>query len=339
MAGWDKLAVSSFQLLRRFASVLYFWVKNLENSRWKAGLASPTRFSVTALVVASVSSIKGSPRRLYLDKISAEFAIARQGIKPILEWWSDADKDSEPFDISDIVKFAPAKKFVKFEDQYEEVPDEPKVITAREQWEKASTCAVLVQESEDYAYNDAIIFYTIKDGVYLKEIYPPLSELRKDAEFVTNYISFVRNTHDGDLEAALEWLAGREYTMSEITLLDIYDIANDKDVIEYEDKTFQEVSKQEFSEEIDALRKKMVAHIIEQCEQGMLVNEEVLCRNYTLNWTDKSHVFCEELEDCWIAKDNDGKWKFYRKDRDGEWDSEIEYFTIETLKDIIEVLQ
>ena len=39
-----------------------------------------------------------------------------------------------------------------------------------------------------------------------------------------------------DMEAALEWLAGREYTMSEITLLDIYDIAKEKKVTEYEDK-------------------------------------------------------------------------------------------------------
>ena len=176
----------------------------------------------------------------FLSAMSERFAELEVYVKPLFDWYASADHDDEPFNIFDIFMCDLEESNTVFEDLYEEVPD-VKIITAREQWEKASEKAVSVQGSEHYTYKvertkEAIVFYTIKDGTYLKEVYPPLSELRKDAEFVTNYISFVRNTHDADMEAALEWLAGREYTMSEITLLDIYDIAKEKKVTEYEDK-------------------------------------------------------------------------------------------------------
>ena len=179
----------------------------------------------------------------FLSMMSERFAELGVYVKPLFDWYASADHDQEPFNLFDIFMCDLEETNTVFEDLYEEVPD-VKVITAHEQWEKESANAVLVQGSEHYTYKvertkEAIVFYTIKDGAYLREVYPPLSELRKDAEFVTNYISFVRNTHDSDMEAALEWLAGREYTMSEVTLLDIYDIAKEKKVMEYEDKEVQ----------------------------------------------------------------------------------------------------
>ena len=180
----------------------------------------------------------------FLSTMTERLSDASLPVKPLFDWYASADHDNEPFNLLDVFMCSLEENIVVYEDLYEEEPDEPKVITAREQWEKESEKAVSVQGSEHYTYKverteEAIVFYTIKYGAYLKEVYPPLSELRKDAEFVTNYISFVRNTHDTDMEAALEWLAGREYTMSEITLLDIYDIAKEKKVTEYEDKEVQ----------------------------------------------------------------------------------------------------
>lgn len=90
----------------------------------------------------------------FLDKLATEFAIGRGGIKPILEWWLDADKNHEPFDLSDIVKFAPTKAFVEFKDLYEDVPDEETFANTRAQARK---------EIED---NGMVLEYESDNGIY-----------------------------------------------------------------------------------------------------------------------------------------------------------------------------
>lgn len=128
----------------------------------------------------------------FLDKLATEFAIRREGIKPILEWWSDAEKNHEPFTFSDIVQFAPVKAFVEFEDLYEEVED------AKEQWgedakdaEKVSLEGSAFENVEGAEMRvestDKYLKIYLFDGIlYHCYIYPPLGYLRMDADFLSS---------------------------------------------------------------------------------------------------------------------------------------------------------
>ena len=278
----------------------------------------------------------------FLYEMVCRFNEIGEPVKNIFNWYASADKDLTPFTVYDICQCMEYLNQLTFEDLYEEVP-EVRIITAKEQWEKDSTNAKLAEQVKEDIYKvevteSAIIFYIFKYNQYCKQWFPPLSELRKDAKFVTDYISYVRSTHDTDMEAALEWLAGREYTMSEGTLLDIYNIASCTEAIVYKDKSINEVAKQDFKKEMDAIRNKMVAHIEQLCEQGMTVNVEVLCQNVTLVCKDGSYIICEEIEDCWVAKNEKDQWSLYRKEYDGEWNTTIDSFSIDTLQYIIEAL-
>lgn len=158
--------------------------------------------------------------------------------------WFTYDSTENPFDAVDI--YFPADTFklnssVEFHDLYEEVPD-VRIITAKEQWEedsKNAKIAATLGNGSIYKVNvteQAITFYVFKGDCYTKSVFPPLSELRKDNKFIIKYLELVRMSHDGDMDYALSWLAGGEYKMCELSLLDIYESATEVDGLEYEDK-------------------------------------------------------------------------------------------------------
>lgn len=284
----------------------------------------------------------------FLSMMTDSLAEASQPVKPLFDWYASADHDDEPFTLLDIYMADVEETVHYFEDLYEEVPDEPRVITAREQWEKDSAGAETVQTLANgsvykVAVTDgSITFFVHQDGgEYFREIYPSFDELRKDVNFVMAYLSHVRSTHEKDVDAALAWLQGGKYTMSPVSLLDIYEVGKDIDHLCYHDKEepAAEVTKQDFKEEIDALRKKMVEYIIELCEAGKTLNVETICLKRSITWTDSSYVDCEELSDFWLEKDKNGEWIAVRRDWGGENESSLRVFSINTLKDIIEAMQ
>lgn len=282
----------------------------------------------------------------FLKEMTTRFNEADIPVKPLFEWYASADKDNEPFTLDDIsmCNLEVEGHSVAFQDLYEEV-SEIKIVTALEQWEKDSVNAKVAQHTDGDTYkvevtDKAIVFYTYRSGCYSKEIYPSFSELRKDGEFVTNYIPFVRDSHPDDMEAALEWLAGREYTMSEVSLLDIYDVARSKEVIDYEEKKVSEVAKQDFKKELDALRKKMIDHIIQLCEQGMALNLEVFCQNHSIGWEDGHYQRLEDITDFFLMKNPDtGEWNYYMKEHKTSYNGVLSILNTETLYYIIESIQ
>lgn len=284
----------------------------------------------------------------FLSMMSERFAENNVKVKPLFDWYASADHDEEPFNLLDIFMCELEESHFTFEDLYEEVPD-VRIITAKEQWEKDSANAKLAEQVKEDIYKvevteSAIIFYIFRHNQYCKQWFPSLSELRKDAKFVTDYIYYVHSTHDADMEAALEWLAGREYTMSEATLLDIYNIAYCTEAIVYEDKSINEVAKQDFKKEIDAIRNKMVAHIEQLCEQGMTVNVDSFLQNvYSITWVSGSYYACANIKDVYFRKNAEGKWEFsYESKSDVQGDSSdcfLDELTIETLQDIIASMQ
>lgn len=284
----------------------------------------------------------------FLYEMVCRFNEIGEPVKNIFNWYASADKDLTPFTVYDICQCMEYLNQLTFEDLYEEVP-EVRIITAKEQWEKdskgaevistlanGSTCKVAVTDG-------SITFFVYQDGgEYFREVYPSFEELRKDVNFVMAYLSHVRATHDTDVDAALAWLQGGEYTMSKVSLLDIYEMGECIDHLCYHDKeepVEKPFEKNEFKEEIDAIRNKMVEHIIQLCEQGMTLNVEVLCQNYTLMWKDRSYVICDDIEDCWVAKNENDQWSFYRKEDYGECNNALDSFSIETLQDIIASMQ
>lgn len=260
------------------------------------------------------------------------------------------DKGERPLDPEDV--YHPAnhlllKESHDFEDLYEEVPD-VRIITAKEQWEKDSQGAEVIQKLDNgstykVAVTDgSITFFVYQDGgEYFREVYPPFDELRKDAGFVTAYLSHVRGMHDQDIDYALAWLQGGEYTMSKVSLLDIYEVGENIDHLCYHDKEEQPITKNNFKDEMDALRKKMVEHIIQLCEQGMTVNVDSLTKRIALGWEDNSFVYTEDIKDLFAKKSENGEWTFcyisYSTKRLDEYP--FKYLSIETLQMFIEAMQ
>lgn len=283
----------------------------------------------------------------FLYKMVCRFNEIGEPVKNIFNWYASADKDLTPFTVYDICQCMEYLNELTFEDLYEEVPD-VRIITAKEQWEKDSKGAEVISmlangSTYKIAVTDgSITFFVYQDGgEYFREVYPSFEELRKDVNFVMAYLSYVRATHDKDVDYALAWLQGGEYTMSKVSMLDIYEVGKCIDHLCYHDKeepVEKPFEKQDFKKEMDALRNKMVAHIEQLCEKGMTVNVEVLCQNVTLVCKDGSYIICEEIEDCWVAKNEKDQWSLYRKEYDGEWNTTIDSFSIDTLQYIIEAL-
>lgn len=283
----------------------------------------------------------------FLCAMSERFVELDIDIKPLFDWYASADHDDEPFSLLYIFMCELEESHFTFEDLYEEIPD-VRIITAKEQWEKDSQGAEVVQKLANgstykVAVTDgSITFFVYQDGgEYFREIYPSFDELRKDASFVTAYLSHVQGTHDTDMNAALAWLQGGEYTMSKVSLLDIYTVGKDFDHLCYHDKEVPAgVVKQDFKDEMGALRTKMVAHIEQLCEQGMTVNFEALCKNYTIAFVDGSFDYTENLEEFYLMKHTqEPYWRYIMRYSNGEYDGRLGLFTIETLHHIIEALQ
>ena len=283
----------------------------------------------------------------FLYKMVCRFNEIGEPVKNIFDWYASADKDLTPFTVYDIWQCMEYLTQLAFEDLYEEVPD-VRIITAKEQWEKDSQGAEVIQKlanGSEYrvAVTDgSITFFVYQDGgEYFREVYPPFEELRKNAGFVTAYLSHVRGMHDQDIDYALAWLQGGEYSMSKVSLLDIYEVGENIDHLCYHDKEEQPITKNNFKDEMDALRKKMVEHIIQLCEQGLTVNVDSLTKRIALGWEDNSFVYTEDIKDLFVKKAENGEWMFcytsYSNGRSDEYP--FKYLSIETLQMFIEAMQ
>lgn len=284
----------------------------------------------------------------FLCAMSERFVEFDIDMKPLFDWYASADHDDEPFNLLDIFMCELEESHFTFEDLYEEVPD-VRIITAKEQWEKDSEGAEIIatqangSEYKVAVTDGSITFFVHQDGgEYFREVYPSFDELRKDVNFVMAYLSHVRATHDKDVDYALAWLQGGEYTMSKVSLLDIYEVGKCIDHLCYEDKEEPvEAVKQDFSKDADGLRKKMVAHLEELCENWMTVNpdyftEEVGGESIVLK-NDTCIPFCE-IEDMWTGKDKESRWSLFVKIRTEEA-VELSELSIETLLRIIASMQ
>ena len=282
----------------------------------------------------------------FLYKMVCRFNEIGEPVKNIFDWYASADKDLTPFTVYDIWQCMEYLTQSAFEDLYEEVPD-VRIITAKEQWEKDSEGAeIIATQANGSVYKIAvtdgsITFFVHQNKEYFREIYPSFDELRKDVNFVMAYLSHVRATHDKDVDYALSWLQGGEYTMSKVSLLDIYEVGENIDHLCYHDKEEQPITKNNFKDEMDALRKKMVEHIIQLCEQGMTVNVDSLTKRIALGWEDNSFVYTEDIKDLFVKKAENGEWMFcytsYSNGRSDEYP--FKYLSIETLQMFIEAMQ
>lgn len=283
----------------------------------------------------------------FLYNMVCRFNEIGEPVKYIFDWYASADKDLTPFTVYDIWQCMEYLTQSAFEDLYEEAPD-VRIVTAKEQWEKDSEGAeIIATQANGSVYKIAvtdgsITFFVHQSKEYFREIYPSFDELRKDVNFVMAYLSHVRVTHDKDVDYALSWIQGGEYNMSKVSLLDIYEVGECIDHLCYEDKeelAEKPIEKNEFKDEMNVLREKMVGHIIELCEQGLTVNVEVLCQNYFLLWCDGGYSLTESIKDCWLAKDDKEEWRFYWTATDGDYNDRLSFFKIETLRNIIEAMQ
>ena len=284
----------------------------------------------------------------FLCAMSERFMELDIDIKPLFDWYASADHNEEPFNLHDIYTCDLEESPFTFEDLYEEVPD-VRIITAKEQWEKDSQGAEVVQKLANgsiykVAVTDgSITFFVHQDeGEYFREVYPSFDELRKDAGFVTEYLSHVRDTHDTDMDAALAWLQGGEYTMSKVSLLDIYEVGEDIDHFCYHDEEERlEDIKKDFSRDVDELRKMMVVCLEELCEKGMTVNVDSLTKRIALGWEDNSFIYTEDIKDLFAKKMKNGEWVFcytsYSYGRSEEYP--FKHLSIETLQLFIEAMQ
>lgn len=272
-------------------------------------------------------------------------------LKDLFEWYATADKDNTPFNVEVILQCCNSFSCTSFNDYYEEVPD-VRIITAKEQWEEDSKDAkVAATPGNGSIYKvdvteQAITFYVFKGDCYSKSVFPPFSELRKDNKFVIKYLELVRMSHDGDMDYALHWLAGGEYKMCELSLLDIYESATEIEGLEYEDKELpqeQTIAKKDFSTEITDLKERMVKHITELYNQGMALDSDSFLTNaYSITWSDGSYYACENLVSCKLTKSDEGVLCFIEiqeNDKDVTYDSPLSTLTINTLWSIIDAMR
>jgi hypothetical protein len=181
--------------------------------------------------------------------------VTQEPLKILFDWYASADKENPPFGIQTMAQLSSDASSATFSDLYEEVAD-VRIITAKEQWEedsKDAKVAATLGNGSIYKVDvteQAITFYVFKGDCYSKSVFPPFSELRKDNKFIIKYLELVRMSHDGDMDYALSWLAGGEYKMCELSLLDIYESAAEIEGLEYEDK---ELPREQTIEEVIAL--------------------------------------------------------------------------------------
>lgn len=270
-------------------------------------------------------------------------------LKDLFEWYATADKDNPPFDVEVILQCYDRFSCTSFNDYYEEVAD-VRIITAKEQWERDSKNAKVATKLDNGSIykvevtEQSITFYVFKGDCYTKSIFPPFSELRKDNKFIIKYLELVRMSHDGDMDYALSWLAGGEYKMSELSLLDIYESSQEIDGMEYEDKELpqeQFIEKKDFSDRFFSLKSDIITNIGELCENGASIDTEALFESYSIVWIDGAVSYFEDVADFSLMKTVEGHWKYgieYGHDKGKTYDGRLELLTLESLLHILDSL-
>ena len=286
----------------------------------------------------------------FLSSVVERFNQGEVPIRPLFDWYASADHDNEPFNYLDVYMSELEDSHFTFEDIYEEVPD-VQIISAQEQWKKdsdGSTTISLLANGSVYkmkSSKESTDFYIHQDGgKYTKNSTCSLEELRKNGEFMSNYLNIVMDMHPEDMEYAIKWLKTGVYEMCEVSLMDIYEAIPDRffNIVEYEDKETAPIGKMDFSTEITGLKERMIAHIKELYEQGMELDSDSFLRNaYSITWSDGSYYVCENLESCKLAKSDEGVLCFCEtetNDKDVTYDSPLSTLTINTLWSIIDAM-
>lgn len=259
----------------------------------------------------------------FLDKLATEFAIGREGIKPILEWWSDAEKNHEPFTMADIVQFAPVKAFVEFEDLYEDVED------AKDQWEEDAKDAEKVS-LEGSAYENVegaemrvegtdehLKIYLFDGIVYNCYIYPPLKYLRKDADFLTSIKECILEFNlvpDALLMQVDEWARGK---VEEFPIPFTIVLASDYDLFEKigyavgkerpeHPKNFSDFIKLVDMDDLNSLKRRVILKIRMLYDMGYVVDTDKLELGDFIGYVDGTGA-CLDSYDVGIYEGADGK--------------------------------
>ena len=149
----------------------------------------------------------------FLSTLTERLAEAAQPVKPLFDWYASADHDDEPFTLLDIYMRELESEHFTFEDIYEEIPSD------KEQWEADSKDAIEFSVSDYTAYfseNDlgkyeicdkCLKIYLFNDPLYNCFVYPSLSFLHKDKEFIDSVKEHIR---EFSLDAE-PWIAKVDY--------------------------------------------------------------------------------------------------------------------------------
>ena len=248
----------------------------------------------------------------FLYNIVCRFNEIGEPVKHIFDWYASADKDLTPFTVYDIWQCMEYLSQEVFEDLYEEV-EEPKVLTAREKWDSASVVAKTLwsndAETVKVEQTDSFVRFYRADDILSCYEYPSLEEMRKDETFAIRIMEvLVESCQTEHLGKFFNWVKfGGSFPLPiEIIFHSEY---QGYKFTEYEDDR-KESSNQDFKDEMDALRKKMVEHIIQLCEQGMTVKVDSLTKRIALGWEDNSFVYKEDIKDLFVKKAENGEWLF-----------------------------
>ena len=289
----------------------------------------------------------------FLSMMSERFAENNVKVKPLFDWYASADHDDEPFNLLDIYMCVLEESHFIFEDLYKEVPD-VRIITAKEQWEKDSQGAEVVQKLANgsvykVAVTDgSITFFVHQDGgEYFREVYPSFDELRKNVGFMTAYLSHVRDTHDTDMDAALAWLQGGEYTMSKASLLDIYEVGKCIDYLCYYDEE-ERVDNTVDMSPVESVKAEIIKKIRTLYDMGYVVDTEKLKLTDFVGYVDGTGA-CLDYCDLGIYEGADGKlgidyngtgeWKDLKKAQLLKYDDEVGIINQVCIEHLYAILQ
>lgn len=232
-----------------------------------------------------------------------------------------------------------------FEDLYEEFEDEP--FVSRSDARKEIDQYGLELEHD---YDNASYYSGEVDGKFIiiaifNECEPcrydfgmSRKELYGNKDFQKAMMKEFTENRDSTLVVELlEWAFDTEKEPP----FDLYDIVNVADLRGFKVNVHHYSPKKNFRDEMDALRKKMVGHIIQLCEQGMTVNVDSLTKRISLGWEDNSFVYTEDIKDLFVKKTENGEWMFcytsYSNGRSDEYP--FKYLSVETLQMFIEAMQ
>ena len=288
----------------------------------------------------------------FLKEMADRFNEAELLIKPLFEWYASADKDNEPFTLDDIwmCDLEIDDLSVTFEDLYEEVPD-VRIITAKEQWEKDTEGLTTVRNRDGNVLLvnitvSGVKFYDNYDG-FACYSYPSLDEMRKDSFFVSRVVDeLMRSANHNKIGDFMEWVReGGDFPLNPAV---IYESEYQGfTFMKYEDKeesTEKPTVKNEFKEERDALREKMLEHIVELCDQGMSIDSESFLENATsVTWASGTYYDCANIRSVYLRESVDKGFEFsYECKYDAQGDSSdscLSELSIETLACIIKAMQ